>query len=154
MDDMRNTSAPLYGKAEPATTKTTMSVREMRQLLGLGKTDSYWLLHKNLFEVILINDKMRIVISSFEKWYANQIKYHKVTGEEPGKELKSWSYSVKEVADLLGVDEYLVYDLLKKNQMEAVIVDYWKRIPKESFQNWYKNQSRYRTKEDREKEKK
>ena len=32
MDDMRNTSAPLYGKAEPATTKTTMSVREMRQL--------------------------------------------------------------------------------------------------------------------------
>ena len=56
------------------------------------------------------------------------IKYYKVTGEEPGKELKSWSYSVKEVADLLGVDDYLVYDLLKKNQMEAVIVDYWKRV--------------------------
>ena len=34
--------------------------------------------------------------------------------------MKSWSYSVKEVADLLGVDEYLVYDLLKKNQMEAL----------------------------------
>ncbi len=50
-----------------------------------------------------------------------------------------------------GVDDYLVYELLKKNQMEAVIVDYWKRIPKESFQNWYKSQSRYRTKEDREK---
>lgn len=63
MDDMRNTSAPLYGKAEPATTKTTMSVREMRQLLGLGKTDSYWLLHKNLFEVILINDKRRMSIT-------------------------------------------------------------------------------------------
>ena len=59
-------------------------------------------------------EKIRINIASFEKWYANQIKYHKVTGEEPGKELKSWSYSVKEVADLLGVDEYLVYDLLKK----------------------------------------
>ena len=66
--------------------------------------------------------------------------------------MKSWSYSVKEVADLLGVDEYLVYDLLKKNQMEAVIVDYWKRIPKESFQNWYKSQSQYRTKEDRKKD--
>ena len=36
--------------------------------------------------------------------------------------------------------------------MEVVIVDYWKRIPKESFQNWYKSQSRYRTKEDREKD--
>ena len=104
------------------------------------------------FESKEIAGKIRINIASFEKWYANQIKYHKVTGEEPGKELKSWSYSVKEVADLLGVDEYLVYDLLKKNQMEAVIVDYWKRIPKDSFRNWYKSQSRYRTKEDREKD--
>ncbi len=79
MDDMRNTQAPLYGKAKPATAKTTMSVREMQHLLGLGKTDSYWLLHKNFFEVILINDKMRIVISSFEKWYASQVKYHMIT---------------------------------------------------------------------------
>ena len=70
----------------------------------------------------------------------------------PRQLLKSWSYSVKEVADLLDVDDYLVYELLKKNQMEAVIVDYWKQIPKESFQNWYKSQSRYRTKEDREKD--
>ena len=31
-----------------------------------------------------------------------------------------------------------VYDLLKKNQMEAVIVDYWKRIPKDSFRNCIK----------------
>ena len=36
------------------------------------------------------------------------------------EELKSWSYSVKEVADLLGVDDYLVYELLKKNQIEQV----------------------------------
>ena len=115
-----------------------MTVPEMGKLLGLKKTDRYWLVHKNVFESKEIAGKIRINIASFEKWYANQIKYHKVTGEEPGKELKSWSYSVKEVADLLGVDEYLVYDLLKKNQMEAVIVDYWKRIPKESFQKWYK----------------
>ena len=43
-----------------------------------------------------------------------------LSGEESGKELKSWSYSVKEVADLLGVDDYLVYELLKKNQIEQV----------------------------------
>ena len=101
MDDMRNTQAPLYGKAEPVTAKTTMSVREMQHLLGLGKTDSYWLLHKNFFEVILINDKMRIVISSFEKWYANQVKYHKVNGPPPGEELCKRSYSVLEVAEIL-----------------------------------------------------
>ena len=62
-------------------------------------------------------DDVEEIISkiSEESPYANQIKYHKVTGEKPGKELKSWSYSVKEVADLLEVDDYLVYDLLKKN---------------------------------------
>ena len=139
-------------KRRPTQKRTWMTVPEMGKLLGLKKTDRYWLVHKNVFESKEIAGKIRINIASFEKWYANQIKYHKVTGEKPGKELKSWSYSVKEVADLLGVDEYLVYDLLKKNQMEAVIVDYWKRIPKESFQNWYKSQSRYRTKEDREKD--
>ena len=139
-------------KRRPTQKRTWMTVPEMGKLLGLKKTDRYWLVHKNVFESKEIAGKIRINIASFEKWYANQIKYHKVTGEEPGKELKSWSYSVKEVADLLGVDEYLVYELLKKNQMEAVIVDYGKRIPKESFQNWYKSQSRYRTKEDREKD--
>ncbi len=97
-----------------------MTVPEMGKLLGLKKTDRYWLVHKNVFESKEIAGKIRINIASFEKWYANQIKYHKVTGEEPGKELKSWSYSVKEVADLLSVDDYLVYELLKKNQIEQV----------------------------------
>ena len=109
-------------KRRPTQKRTWMTVPEMGKLLGLKKTDRYWLVHKNVFESKEIAGKIRINIASFE------------------------------VADLLGVDEYLVYDLLKKNQMEAVIVDYWKRIPKESFQNWYKSQSRYRTKEDRKKD--
>ena len=89
-------------KRRPTQKRTWMNV------LGLKKTDRYWLVHKNVFESKEIAGKIRINIASFEKWYANQIKYHKVTGEESGKELKSWSYSVKEVADLLGVDDYLV----------------------------------------------
>ena len=93
-------------KRRPTQKRTWMTVPEMGKLLGLKKTDRYWLVHKNVFESKEIAGKIRINIASFEKWYANQIKYHKVTGEEPGKELKSWSYSVKEVADLLGVDEY------------------------------------------------
>ena len=45
-------------------------------------------------------------IASFEKWYANQVKYHKVNGEEPGKNLKKWSYSISEVAKMLGMQNY------------------------------------------------
>ena len=150
MDDMRNTSAPLYGKAEPATTKTTMSVREMRQLLGLGKTDSYWLLHKNLFEVILINEKRRIVISSFEKWYANQVKYHKVNGSPPGEELCKRSYSVPDAAEILKVKPETIYTLIRQGKLKTETTDFWMRIPKEEFERWYRSQSRYRTAADRE----
>lgn len=32
--------------------RTTMSVPEMRRMLGLGKTDSYWLVHRQCFETI------------------------------------------------------------------------------------------------------
>ena len=152
MDDMRNTLAPLYGKAEPATAKTTMSVREMQHLLGLGKTDSYWLLHKNFFEVILINDKMRIVISSFEKWYANQVKYHKVNGPPPGEELCKRSYSILEVAEILKVDSDTVYTLIRQGKLKAETVDFWMRIPKEEFERWYRSQSRHRTAADRERD--
>ncbi len=129
--------------------KKWMSVSEMGELLGLKKTDRYWLVHKNFFETKEIAGKMRVNIESFEKWYANQIKYHKVNGEEPGKELKEWSYSVPELAEMLEVTDGVVYDLIKRNNIEVVIVDYWKRVPKAAFQKWYDGQSRYRTKEDK-----
>ena len=113
--------------------KKWMSVSEMGELLGLKKTDRYWLIHKNFFETKEIAGKMRVNIESFEKWYANQIKYHKVNGEEPGKELKEWSYSVPELAEMLELTDGVVYDLIKRNNIEVVIVDYWKRVPKAAF---------------------
>ena len=63
--------------------KTTMSVPEMRRMLGLGKTDSYWLVHRQCFETIIVAGKMRVVIDSFEHWYANQIKYKKGMDPRP-----------------------------------------------------------------------
>ena len=85
------------------TRRSTMSVPEMRKLLGLKKTDSYWLVHKNFFKTEVIGGRMRIDLVSFEKWYANQVKYKKVDGEEPGKELREKSYSFKEAANILGI---------------------------------------------------
>lgn len=71
-------------RRRPTQKRTWMTVPEMGKLLGLKKTDRYWLVHKNVFESKEIAGKIRVNIASFEKWYANQIKYHKVTGEEPG----------------------------------------------------------------------
>ena len=52
--------------------KKTMSVREARQVLGLGKTESYWLVKKGFFEVIMVGGKMRVVMESFEAWYEGE----------------------------------------------------------------------------------
>lgn len=110
----------------------------------LKKTDQYWLVHKNVFESKEIAGKMRINIASFEKWYANQIKYHKVTGEEPGKELKAWSYSVPEMARLLGLTRSQVYQILRNPKyshfFETIVIAEKKRITKESFQKFLEGQ--------------
>lgn len=39
--------------------KKSMSVAEMRKMLGIGKTESYWLVKKNYFDTIIIFNKMR-----------------------------------------------------------------------------------------------
>lgn len=103
--------------------RTTMSVPEMRRMLGLGKTDSCWLVHRQCFETIIVAGKMRVVIDSFEHWYANQIKYKKVDGSPPGTELRAYSYSVQEMAELLGVSDDTVYTLIKRDHIETFEVD-------------------------------
>ena len=111
------------------TQRSTMSVPEMRKLLGLKKTDSYWLVHKNLFKTQIIGGMMRIDLESFEKWYANQVKYKKVGGEEPGKELREKSYSFKEAANILGIHDCDLYDIWKNEKLEYITVDFVRRIP-------------------------
>ena len=123
--------------------KKTMSVPEMRKLIGLKKTDSYWLVHRNFFKTEMINGRMRVDIESFEKWYANQVKHKKVTGEAPGEELLKKSYSAHDVANLLGIHDSNVYEFVKKENLETVMVDYVMRIPIEVFEKWYDNQIMY-----------
>lgn len=123
--------------------KRTMSVPEMRKLLGIKKTESYWLVHKNYFKTELINGTMRVDISSFEKWYANQTKHKKVTGEKPGAQLCAASYSFRDVANMLGEYDGTIYDLWNRKGLPTVTVNYRKRIPREIFDSWYENQNEY-----------
>ena len=110
----------------------TMSVIAMGKLLGLKKVESYWLVHKGYFETILVNGKMRVVSESFERWYANQVKYRKVTGEPPGELLRQESYSAKDIGEMLNISESYAYEVMK-----------------DAFDQWYAGQSRYRKQEDR-----
>ena len=133
--------------------KKWMLVSEMGKLLGLKKTDRYWLVHKNFFRTEVVMGRMRIDVESFEKWYANQVKYHKVTGEEPGLELKQRSLSPRDIAELLGISESYVYEILLRDHVPTITVDYLKRVTVEEFLKWYRGQDHFKTIEDQQKEK-
>ena len=122
---VRNIEEHSQYQMKPSLPKKWMTVTEMGDLLGLKKTDRYWLVHKNVFES------------------------KKIAGKEPGQELNEWSFSARDIAHLLGITEAVAYDLIKREKIDTVKVDYWNRIPKEVFWNWYNNQSRYQTVEDR-----
>jgi len=93
-----------------------------------------------------------IVISSFEKWYANQVKYHKVNGPPPGEELCKRSYSVPDAAEILKVKPETIYTLIRQGKLKTETADFCMRIPKKEFERWYRSQSRYRTAADRERD--
>ena len=101
--------------------KKTMSVPEMRRLLGLKKTDSYWLVHRNFFQTYIVNGQMRVDIASFEKWYANQVKHKKVNGAEPGAELMKSSYSFRDAANLLGIHSSNLYEIWRDQNLKTIV---------------------------------
>lgn len=129
--------------------KTTMSVREMGSMLGLKKVESYWLVHKNYFETITVQGKMRVVVESFEHWYAGQVKYHKINGDPPGLRLRLTSYSPADIGEMLGISTASAYELIKAYGIPTITVDYLKRVRKEDYDHWYANQDKYMSVRDR-----
>lgn len=117
-----------------------MTVRQMGDLLGLKKTERYWLIHKGYFKTTVIKEQIFVDIDSFEKWYANQLTYKKITGEEPGAEISKNTYSISEAAEILHVTESTVYIILKDTKMLTVEIDHRTRIPKDVFDQWYAEQ--------------
>lgn len=132
--------------------KTSISVRELRALLGLSKVEAYWLVNQKRFQTIIAAGRMRIMLDSFEDWYAGQFHYQKVNGEPPGAKWKITTMSIQEAAELLGLREPSLYDLLKKKWFHTVCVDHKTRIDRDSFWKWYHGQSFYRTVMDQQKD--
>lgn len=128
----------------------TMSVPEMQRMLGLGKTEAYWLIKHRDIEVVTLNGKLRIVKDSFERWYAGQVKYRKINGDLPGRKLTQMSYSVQELAEMLNVTDDTIYTRIHNGEFETFEADYRTRIMKDSFDRWYASQNRLRLPADRE----
>lgn len=133
--------------------KTSMSVMEMGKSLGLGKTESYWLVHKEQFETRFVAGKMRVMVESFERWYANQLHYKKTSGELPGKELLKRTMTVPTMAKLLGIKEANAYELIHRLHFRSVKTEYSSQrllIDKATFNEWLKTQTHYKIVEGKE----
>lgn len=133
--------------------KTSMSVMEMGKSLGLGKTESYWLVHKEQFETRFVAGKMRVMVESFERWYANQLHYKKISGELPGKELLKRTMTVPTMAKLLCIKEANAYELIHRLHFRSVKTEYSSQrllIDKATFNEWLKKQTHYKIVEGKE----
>lgn len=112
------------------------------QMLGLGKTDSYWLVHKRYFKTVLVGGKMRILVDSFEEWYAGQFHYKKVDGTKPGKKY-AHTMSVYEMADLIGRSSAVAYDIVKRGLVKTEVINGRIQVDIQSFEEWLASQSVY-----------
>ena len=131
---------------------TTMTVQAMGRMLGLKKTESYYLLHKHHFQTVSINHQLRVVRDSFEQWYEHQDKYRKVDGPEPGAMLRTQFYSVMEIASTLSLSDDSTRDLIQSQHWPTLIVAGRLRVPKKIFDQWYASQKGYRNRADRERD--
>ena len=123
--------------------KTSVSVMEMGRMLGLRKTESYWLIKKGYFEVRVVAGKMRVMLQSFEEWYANQFRYKKVNGDPPGMNWVGKTISIAEASRRLRISRSSVYDIIKTNAFKTQIIDNRIRIDKKSFIKWFNSQTKY-----------
>lgn len=123
--------------------KTTMSVPDLRRILGLGKTATYRLVNKCYFKTYIVFGVMRVDVKSFEEWYEGQFHYKKVNGERPGKKYGN-TIGPSTVAKVLGIPRGTANDLMNNGLVEYIKVDGYRRIVRESFDAWYENQSKYK----------
>lgn len=127
----------------------TMPVSRMRKMLGLGKTASYWLLKKGYFKTLTVNGRIRIETASFEEWYSLQTRYKKVDGPPPGSRIREVAVTVPDLAAELGVSDDTVYGLIRVGALKVIRGSCGMMVTRESFQEWYHSQCRFRTAEDR-----
>lgn len=63
----------LQSSAIRHTGKRTYTVGEIAEILGIGRTSAYKLIHSGLFQTVRIGSAIRISKASFDQWLDKQI---------------------------------------------------------------------------------
>lgn len=71
--------------------KDSISIPELRKMLGIGKTESYWLIQNRGIKTFQLRGCMRVRNKDFWDWYDNQTKHRLLQGPPPGRALQETS---------------------------------------------------------------
>lgn len=121
----------------------TMTIPEMGRILGVGRTSAYRIAEKQDIKSYLVFGEVRIDVESFEEWYAQQFHFKKVNGEKPGLKYGDTMDTV-DIARILGIGKTTAYDLLKRGDIDYIVVKGKRRVLTESFEKWYSSQNKYK----------
>ena len=132
-----------FGLKKVTQNKKTMSVSEMRKLLGLSKTESYYILKKHYFKTVTVNGHFRVDIESFEDWYNSQWHYQKVDGPPPGSNLTEYM-TIDDFRRILGLNIGCADWLIRESsRFRLYHVNGKTCILRCDFEHWYSKQNKY-----------
>ena len=103
-------------------------------------------LRKHRVRMTVISNRIRVYRKNFDNWYASQSHYGNRQDRESDKELEESTFTVPEIARLLGIEPRNAWFQIvrnPKNHFDMTRVADRPRITKESFEKWYQNQSVY-----------
>lgn len=72
-------------KRRPTQKRTWMTVPEMGKLLGLKKTDRYWLVHKNVFESKRLPERYESILPALKNGTPIRLNIIKLLEKSQGK---------------------------------------------------------------------
>lgn len=116
----------------------------MADILGLNPSSVYELIKNHSpFKTVKVDGQTRILKETFEEWYRSQSHYKNREDTAP-RELLDATLSVGDVAKLLGIHRNSVYDMINRRNLFATVKANDKiRIYKDSFEAWYRTQTRH-----------
>ena len=114
-------------------------------MLGITPSSVYDLIQHAKLKTVSVNYQLRVPRTVFEAWYGSQNHYRNAQDRERDRMIEEASMTVPEMGRLLGIDRRAAWKLHTKAKAALVTIRVAgkPRITKESFEQWYQNQSEY-----------
>ena len=133
------------------------SFKEAANILGIHDCDLYDIWKNEKLEYITVDFVRRIPIDIFEKWYANQDIYRKVTHIPTAEELEKDYICLQDAADLLGISREKLAKIARSEEigrlLDSTICNNKRWITRKSFQLFLNAQNVYHITDDEDKKK-